>query len=311
VLVLAATAALAIHFVQLQEWRVDGLSAADWPTFFGVAAALLGVMLINGVILRDLVASYGATLKARSWIGLALVGPLVNLISPVRGGFALRAVYLRRVHDIPLSEIGTVLLGSTLCSMTVSAGLAAAAITALGVPGGAYGWTALGLTCLMILGLLTALWVPLPQAVVNRFPPRIANLANAWRTLGRQHTLILRVFAWNVLAAALHAVAFVLAFSITSFAAGWLVPVTSSAFARIATLIAITPAGLGVFETFGVVSATIVGAEAGAALLAVLVVRLAGVLVTLGGGALMLPTFIRESTASPERATPPQRRIEP
>jgi hypothetical protein len=179
-LVLAATVAFAVHFARLQQWRVDGLSASDWPTFLGIAAALLGVMLLNGVILRDLVANYGTTLKARSWVGLALVGSLVNLISPIRGGVALRAVYLSRVHDIALSEVGTVLLGSTLCSMTVSAGLAAATIVALGVPGGGYGWTALGLTCLMILGLLTALWIPLPQAVVDGFPPRISSLVNAW-----------------------------------------------------------------------------------------------------------------------------------
>jgi uncharacterized membrane protein YbhN (UPF0104 family) len=87
----------------------------------------------------------------------------------------------------------------------------------------------------------------------------------------------------------MHAFAFVMAFRIAGVDAHWLVPVASSAFARIGALIAITPAGLGIFEAFGAISASIVGADAAAALLGVIIVRLLSTICSIAGSAAFLP----------------------
>ena len=286
--------ALAVRFARGQEDALRSIDVSNWPLLSGVAAALFGVMLINGVVLRDLVAHFGVRLSVRSWLGLTLVGSLLNIVSPVRGGAALRFIYLKRVHGVALTEVATVLMGSTLCSLAVSAALGACTIAALGVPGGVYGWIALATSVLMATVLIVGLWFPPPQVKMSGIVlARFTRVVEAWRSLGNQPALLSRVFAWNILAACLHAVAFYLAFCLTSFQESWLVPATSSAFARMGTLLAITPAGLGIFEAFGVVSAAIVGADAGAALIGVLVVRIVGAIVGIAGGLVMLPMLMR------------------
>ncbi len=310
-LLFLATVVVTVHFARIQDWRFERVVAADLPALAGVALCLLGVMIINGVVLRDLVAAFGVRLPARTWIGLTLVGSLLNMVSPVRGGAALRALYLKRVHDVPFGQIGTVLLGSTVLSLAISAGLGAAAIAGLGVPGGTYGWIAMMFSALLAACLAAAMLIPLPRSVVGRLPAWLAHFPEAWRTLGEQKAVLWRVFGWNVIAAILHALAFVLAFEATAFTGSRVVPILSSAFARIGTLLAITPAGLGVFEAFGVVSATVAGAEAGSALVAVIIVRLTGVCVTLAGGLVMSPLLIQLISPPLLRDKAPNRSVKP
>lgn len=297
--VFAMAVVLAVRYAMEQQDAIPSIDVANWPLSVGVAASLFGVMVINGLVLRDLVAHFGVRLHTRAWLGLTLVGSLLNMVSPVRGGAALRAMYLKRVHGVPLSEVATVLVGSTVCSLAVSAALGAIAIAALGVPGGAYGMIALLSSFLLAATLSVLLWASPPRSAgANPILARFTRVAAGWRSLGERRGLLLRLYVWSGLGAILHAIAFLFAFRLASFEGAWLVPVASSAFARIGTLLAITPAGLGIFEAFGVVSARIVGAETGAALLGVLAVRVVGTVVTVAGGLIMLPVLLRDGSST-------------
>lgn len=300
--VFAVAVVWAVRYALEQQHTGPGIDLTNWPLSVGVAVSLFGVMLINGLILRDLVAHFGVRLHTRAWLGLTLVGSLLNMVSPVRGGAALRAMYLKRVHGVPLSEVTTVLVGSTVCGLAVSAALGAIAIAALGVPGGAYGTIAL-LSSFLVAAILSVLLWASPPSLAGASPilARLTRVAAGWRSLGERRGLLLRLYVWSGLAAVLHAAAFLLAFRLASFEGAWLVPVASSAFARIGTLLAITPAGLGIFEAFGVVSARIVGAETGAALLGVLAVRVLGTAVTVAGGLVMLPMLLRDGSGKTSR----------
>jgi uncharacterized membrane protein YbhN (UPF0104 family) len=301
--------ALAVRFVERQGATLPRVTSEDWLQLAGVALALFAVAVVNGIVLRDLVSHFGVRLRARSWLSLTLVGSLLNLVSPVRGGAALRAMYLKRVHGVALADVATVLVGSTVCSLAVTAALGAVSIAALGVPGGAYGWVALAASTTLAVLLTASLWLsPSIDRLTARLP-LVRRVSEAWRSLGRHPALLRRLLVWNAATVCLHAFAFCLAFSIASFHGNWLVPITSSAFARMGTLVAITPAGLGVFEAFGVVSATIVGAEAASALTGVLVVRVVGAAVGIVGGLVMLPVLMRDGAFVDSRETRPARRV--
>lgn len=296
--VLAVCFALAMRYAGDQQLAVPQVSRADWPQVLCLVLALFAVNLVNGLVLRDLVAHFGVRLRLRAWLSLTLVGSLVNLVSPVRGGAALRAVYLKRVYGVALGEVATVLVGSTVCSLAVTAALGAATIAVLGVPGGAYGWTVLLASAVLAALLAASLRIGLPPGSALSRVPRIRRASEAWRSIGRQPALLRRLLAWNILTASLHALAFYLAFSLAGFADDWRVPVTSSAFARMGTIIALTPAGLGVFEAFGVLSASLAGANAAGALAGVLIVRVVGAAVTIVAGLCTLPLLMRETVAT-------------
>lgn len=294
---------LASRYLMAQGDVWSHLKLRDPTTLGAIVAstvALFLVMAANGVIMRDLVAQTGVRLGIKDWLGITLVSSMLNLVSPIKGGAAVRALYLKRAHGVSLTAYATVIAGSLAFSLAVSGLLAAAALLALGVPGGAYGWLALATSVALVIGLALALWLAPtladPAAVTStktRLLARLTRLAQGWRAISRDRALLAKLSLWNLVAALLHGVAFFFAFRIAGFSGSWLVPVTSSAFARIGALVAITPAGLGIMEAFGAVSAQIAGADPGPALLGVLIVRVLGAAVTVIGGAAFSPLLVR------------------
>lgn len=275
-----------------------------------LVGSLALVMVTNGLILRDLTAQFGARLSMRTWLGITLISSMLNLVSPIKGGAAIRAAYLKRIHGVPYSAFASVLGGTLVCSIAVSAALAAVALVSLGVPGGRYGWIALASSVTVFIVLVAFMrFVPPAPKPTGTLPGKLTQIAHGWRTISNDGPLVAKVVGWSTVGALLHALAFVLAFQLAGFSGSWLVPVTSSAFARIGALISITPAGLGIFEAFGAVSAQIVGAEPGPAVLGVLIVRVVATAVTVVGGAAFSLLFVRDGmNGAPDRGVTPDTR---
>lgn len=321
-MILAVTLAIGVHFVSTHPelWRL--LEVSSTVDILGTAVTLFLVMVTNGVVLRELMAHSGLQLSVRAWLGITLVTSLLNIVSPIRGGVAVRAVYLKRVHGVPYGAFASALSATLAFNLAMSGALAAACLVALGVPGGSYGWVALGASLGLVVTLALAVWLTpppdpepkpelgppdpnQPQAATSRAPAHgphwlaralrsrhVVQLADGWRKLSQDRVLLVKLLSWNFLGALLHAAAFVFAFNMAGFVGAWLVPVTSSAFARIGSLVAITPAGLGIFEAFGAVSGQIAGAEPAQALTGVLIVRLFSVALTILGAAPFLPLVL-------------------
>lgn len=301
--IIAPAVWFAVRYMQSEGAALPRLGMGDAPAMALLLGSLALVMVTNGLILRDLTAQFGARLNMRTWLGITLVASMLNLVSPIKGGAAVRAAYLKRLHGVTYSAFASVLGSSLVCSIAVSAALAAVALVALGVPGGRYGWIALASSVALFIVLVALLrFVPRAPNPTNALAGRLAQIAQGWRTVSSDRRLVTGVICWSVAGALLHALAFVLAFRLAGFNGSWLVPVASSAFARIGALIAITPAGLGIFEAFGAVSAQIVGAEPGPAVLAVLIVRVVATAVTVVGGAFFSLLLVRGGmNGAPER----------
>lgn len=271
------------------------LKLADAPAILGIVVSLALVNITNGVVLRDLVGHFGVKLAVRDWLGITLVSTMLNLISPMGGASAMRGVYLKRTFGVPLTTFASMWAASTAFSLAASGALAAAALIGLGVPGGHYGVIALGASIAIVVAVVLALALVPPIAPrATGMLARLAQISAGWRSMSADRALVAKLASRNIVNALLHAVAFVLAFRMAGFEGAWLVPVASSAFARIGALVAITPAGLGIYEAFGAVSAGIIGASPAAALLGVLLVRVFGVVLAIVGGALCSPFVMRD-----------------
>lgn len=275
------------------------LRAASPLDIAGILTLLALVMTSNGLVLRTLVAHIGVALPVRTWLGVTFVASMLNLITPVSGAGAMRAVYLKQVHDVAFTAFAGLLAVAFAFSIGVTASLAAFALLALGVPGGQSGVLALllsgGLVLALVVGLIIGRLIapkPPPAEAAGRVAAlrrRLVDAALSWQALAHNYGLVWRLVWWNFVGAGLYAAAFVLAFRVSGFEGMWLVPWASAAFARIGSLLSVTPAGLGIVEAFGVVSAQIVGAAFGEALVAVLVIRVCSTVVSIVGGAIASP----------------------
>jgi uncharacterized membrane protein YbhN (UPF0104 family) len=284
----------AADYVRHASGDLRTLSADDLPAIALLLSSLFAVMLTNGLVLRDLIGKFGVPLELKAWLGVTLVASMLNLVSPVKGGAAVRALYFKKVHGVAYSSFASVLGASLFCSLAVSAGLATAALLALGVPGGRFGWTALGASALLMASLTLLMSLPAWSGGKSAWlRSRLVSLVRPWNAISADRALVARLLGWSVVGTAFHAIAFVAAFQLAGFAGHWLVPATSSAFARIGALIAITPAGLGIYEAFGAVSAQVIGAQAGPAVLSVLIVRIASTAISLVGGLAFMPMLAR------------------
>jgi hypothetical protein len=315
--VVAGAAVWAIRWLVEQGDVRSRLAGADAFDVAGAVVALFLVMFTNGIVLRDLVAHFGQDLPMRAWLGITLVSGMMNLVSPVSSAGAVRAVYLKRRYGVAYGSFASLFASSTAFSLALSGALAGLCVVALGIPGGASGYVALATSLALVVGL--ALAVVLAPVILARVAPLasssssgargriargVARMAYGWRTISADHALLTRLVLWNAGAAILYGAAAVLAFRIAGFQGSTWVPLATSAFARIGALIAITPAGLGITEAFGVVSARVVGADAAAALLGLLVMRAMSTALSIGGGAIAFLFISRESEPPPSSPTP-------
>jgi uncharacterized membrane protein YbhN (UPF0104 family) len=295
----------AARYVRADADNLPQFGADDLPAICGLVVSLALVMVANGLVLRDLLAKLDAHLRMGAWLGLTLVASMLNLVSPMKGGAALRAVYLKKVHGVSYGAFAGILGIAFVGGIAASGGLAAVSLLCLGMPGGRAGQVMLAASVL----LAASLWIVLRlEPAVRHYATRrwagLVRFANTWRAVSSDRALAMRIAAWCFFGALFHGFAFVLAFRLSGFEGHWLVPMASSAFARIGALVALTPAGLGIYEAFGAVSARLVGADPGPAVVAVLLVRLVSSLITIAGGAAFLPVIGAHAAhgASPRRA---------
>lgn len=297
---LAFVAFLCTRAVRLDPDVVARLSSADVGTVAAIAFSMSAVMILNGLILRDLVSHFRISMPARIWLGLTLSSSLLNLVSPVRGGVAARAIYLKQMYALRYADFACVQSASLVFTLFTTSCVALGSILALGIPGGSAGYVAL-VFCVLVAAAppFFLSFAPAIEGRIGRLPGIVLRMYEGWLSIRNDTELLARLLIWNVAAVCCHSLAFVFAFDVAGFEGHWLVPVASSAFARFGTLIAITPAGLGVFEAFGVVSATVAGAEIPAALLAVLLVRALASACTIVGGLAFAPVLARTSGYRP------------
>lgn len=294
---------LAIRHLQHEEKALQQLAQTSWTTLGSITLCIIGCQLLNGMVMRDLVAHFGPRLRFVEWTGLNFIATALNVLTPLRGGAAIRAVYLKKRHDLDYASFATTFGVGLLFFVAANGSLGAIGLLALGVPGGASGQLALTF-CLAIVAAtaVAVVWTPTPAASDHKVLRPLLRIIRGWRTVADDQTLVTKLAAYTSLNALLHAYAFVLAFASTGFTGTPWVPVVSSASAKIGIAMSITPAGLGLTEAFGVVSAQIVGAGLSSSLLAILVVRAISILVSFAFALLFLPPLWSYLRASPEHS---------
>jgi len=292
VLVLAVVAAG--RYLLDEEEALAHLTSADPILLLTLTGLLASCMVLNGLVTRDVVACFGIRLRIREWMGVTFVTSMLNLVTPARGGAAARAVYLKHAHGLKYAEFAGTIAATVGFTVAANASLGALALALLGIPGGVSGWVAVTACVVVVVSLIGAVvFAPYLDRVSTGTPASVlARTIRGWQTISADRTLLSRLALWTLLNAIAHAIAFSIAFSIAGGSGSYLAAVTSSAFAKMGAIIAITPAALGVFEAFAVVSAQIVGEELAASLLAVLLIRIVSVVLSVGGGAVMWRTIV-------------------
>ena len=252
-----------------------------------VALALVRRVFAAGRF-RALCRPYGANVPLAEAYLLVLVAEAVNLVLPLRGGFAARAVYLKKRHGVHLSYMPSLAIGSTILSFLVGGALMLIANTVWSLSGKTTIWPLWALAAILCVPVLAFMITP-PSFLLNRSGAvghKLRLASEGWNLLRSDHRSL-------ALACGFHLAAFVvtggivaLAFQAVHVPLSLPVAVCIAVVNSYAGIANLTPSNLGVQEwTIGILgSLSSLDFDTGVA--AALIMRAVGATISLLGGAL-------------------------
>jgi len=296
--------AIAVYLVASDDTAIDALSrVAIWTL-----AAVLGVQVVN--VVTDSVrywmvlpARFRAPLPLWRWHHIFSVGRLLNLIVP-QAGAAYRAARLKLGHGVPVSTYFGSVVAITWLGNGVALLAAALAVTV-------YGEAVAGL---LIAGagvvILAAIWAlpRLPWFSEGRAPSWfsdravaiVRNFGEAFRELGAKGGRLGPVLGVSIVSQLAGLTAYVLA--VAALGADRPVVVGSVIYTAttIATVVSLSPGGLGITELTAGLAGAALDFGSGSAVLAAFIIRVTGIASVAG---LALISGLLTETAPPTPAS--------
>lgn len=246
-----------------------------------IALQIIGLYL-NGIFLKILAQPFKINLKEH--FSLSIASSFFNLITPLRGGAGLRAIYMKKIHNLSYSHFFASLFGNYLIIFVTASILALITSIILFIKNGAYNLP-LSLAFFAIFFIsVTFIIFPKTFKKENFITQKINKVINGWREILKHPKIIPKLVFISLLqfiisALAIYAVFMGLDKEITILKALYLSTITV-----LAVFINITPGSLGITEGLYMISSNVLEITPAFSLLVALILRAANTvtLLTLG-----------------------------
>jgi len=248
--------AIMLAAMGLIAWYVVG----HWRDFrvlenIGVLA-LLCAMAINalayfwsGWMIRALVRPFGLTIGFHEASLLSLVTRFGNVFMPFRGGAAVRAIYLNRLHGLPYTHFVSGLAGQLVVALFVSAVCSMAGLIWAWAATGTILWSIfIPVACLPVIVGVLAVWHPRLRERGPWLWRVAAKILNGWHDLCRTPRTVLVVLAMSLVHVLTLAVVYGVLLRQIDAGIPWSLLVVIVALGNLTTILMITPGNVGVYE---------------------------------------------------------------
>lgn len=245
--------------------------------------AFVAIMVCNGVFIAIVTQAFNVRLRVREWLSLSFASSFANFFLPLRGGAGIRAVYMYRVHQFPISEFVSTLGIMYLMHIVVNAFLALAGMLAIALRDGPVNNVLLALFAGIALAGTIAMLVDVRLKGENRgFPmAQLSRLLAAWRKARGDRALVTRL--WLLMAALTAATVWqcFVAFRAASIDLAADGVVVYAACKNLGSLIGLTPGALGIVELIAIYLGKVLGYGTADALLVQGLIRAVSIVVLL------------------------------
>ena len=271
VVIIGASLALAWSF-----WGRGTISLSEvrWRQLVPLGLIHLGILLVNGLVLRHFLRVYGICLRASDWFGLAVVTSMGSYLATGAGGMMVRAAVLKHRFNLEYSRFAALLSTNYLLNVLV------VSILGLGAFGAYYGRTGFDVWAVPVLlalagflALALALTRPLPKKRSGPVAGFVTQLHEGWEILSQSPVAIIQVAGLLAINLVLQAAALRVAFSVFSFELPPDAAMLLSALSSFAIFFSVTPANLGIQEGFTSVASLVIGTGFAEGLAAMAVLR--------------------------------------
>jgi uncharacterized membrane protein YbhN (UPF0104 family) len=238
-------------------------------------ATLVAVLAVNLVASNEMnllmVNRAGADMRRAESFWVTWIATLLNGVTPARAGAAFRAVYMKRKHGLTYAAFASTVLGYYVAVAFVAASLTAVTLLVVEIEGSEAVQLAAWLVLILVL---VAVSLPRVRSGDGWLRGRLADFTGRWRDQLRRPGELARIAFLalvQVLSSigALWSAASAIGLDLTVGEA-----VAIGAAGTLATLVAITPGSLGVYEGTVAITGGLLGASAPLLVVAALVQRL-------------------------------------
>ncbi len=285
--VLLVLVVLAVWYLGRHGEMARALRRIAWPYLLVVAGLNLANKLLMAMQFRELCRAFGAELTFQEWFGLSVCNTMYNHLAPGHAGAAVRALYLKKAHRLPLAHFGAIVAGGNVLAL-IAAGLtgllAGAVLLVSGAPGAARMLAVLtallGITLAGAVGLAvgTRLVGLVPVEAVRR---HLERASEGLRLYPRHMGMVGRVIGLRAVQVGTGGLGLFVCGRAVGLPISAPQAIVLHCLGAFSVLLPITPAGLGVREGIVTGGASLLGLPMELALLAALVVRAVHTLVTL------------------------------
>lgn len=238
-LLAAAVAYLVAHPESLR--RLGDVGAGALAAVYAIG--LVGTLVVARMVQRVL-ASLGTRARYQDMVLLQNAAAALGFV-PLKGGAVLRAVYLNRRYGVDYARLAVMLLFLALVMMGASSLLAAGALAAAR-PGAPGTLPVIAVLLLLALAAAAAIALPVPRFLARR--PLVARLAEVRRLPIAAPSDWAEPVGWVVVHFLLVALRLLVLYRELGVGLGLPEALVLAALGNAATLLAATPAGLGVRE---------------------------------------------------------------
>ena len=244
-----------VYAVNNQEVFVD-LMELTWTTLLWVTVGRLLVFFSNGMFVKWTAEAFTRRLTMGEGIYVGILSAVGNFFGPLLGGASIRAVYLRRVHDLPYTKFTSTLMVYYVLLFGLNFTLAMVGLVSLDLQTTPWVLVALFGGGLLVLGAST--FIRLPQRLRTDDPGRsrltrrvlgiLVDIESGWRRLLRMPWLLIKLVGLASLSiAAQFLIAFV-SFQAIGADISWASLAIYVSIVTISLLIAVTPGAIGIRE---------------------------------------------------------------
>jgi len=227
----------------------SAIVAVRWPFLLYLLFMWVPSMLISGLRTKIFLDFFKIDLRFREWFGLSIITNMTNYLTPLQGGAAMRAIYLKKEHGFSYSAFATLLLASYVLSFLVTGMMGMAVVGALYLKYGAFDLKIFLLFLAVFLIVITFIILsPSILPTQNRFKNTLRNVLEGWRRIKSDWGLLYKISLLIGVGAVMTGVRLYLGYKALSLNADFLPVLLLGIVSQYTIFIKITPGNLGIFE---------------------------------------------------------------
>jgi uncharacterized membrane protein YbhN (UPF0104 family) len=280
----------------------ESITLAKGPSIFLLTLLSMVSILLNGLLLDTMVSGFGFKLRFRESFGLSMVTRFYNYITPLHGGMAVRAVYLKKVRNFPYSYFLTALSGVYVIIIFFAslAGIISSIIIWF-----SYKTNNISIFLFFIAVLTGNLFIILFLPKLPESNKKIVGLfikvVNGWHVIKKRQIILHRIALLSCAQLVNLAFQYKILYSIYDIEIDIIKCLYIASIGTLSFVISVTPGNLGISEAVSVYSASVVGINIDASVAASILLRATNIIVVFIFGPIFSYVLFPKKWKRPER----------